>query len=1689
MAPGRRLLSRLGIRPRAQRPAAQPEPSLAHSPTQDHQPVSGSAVHNSAFDLALSSFLNSVGEEERNAFIRAHSNISADSLFARIAKIDVQDKETSTRSHLDTVSRFLRLLNQLVNGVSIGIQASPEISSLVVGGAKLIIDMAANFVDFFEKLTGMIQRLNDHLGHLDEFSKLNDNELILTSTANVYGGLLQFYHHAYRVYKTTAGRRRLHPHLRAGFQAQWKPFEEVFGKINFDIQHHLSVLAHAAGATTLNTVIDLSRHRAEEAVARQRMQVLEWLSAMEFDSTQASMLRKRWPGTGTWLVEHDHFKLWLFDLSPPPILWCHGGPGTGKSVMASVIVDYVQRELSSHTPCPILTYAYFSYQDAEGKQAEPAVASLTKQLIGAHEKIPDVIMEAFKDHSNQGKKPTFETMTTMFCQMAKQASKVFVVIDALDECHETDRDLFLGHFITEVLQNSSSIRLLITSRPETSISDYLRRLPIREFEIGGTHTRRDIKSYVRGRLESSSQPIPGSNGRAQRTLMVQSPHVRDEISEILESSSDGMFLWVELQLNQIFRQRNEDDIFEVLASLPRGLHDTYTRILQQIEQESQPLLTLAAKCLMWVIYGRKLLRLYELQDAISSDESFTNLAQLKRSRNRYTLRDIVDVCRGLIVPEAEYNGENLQGWAFVKLVHSSLADFLFTDTSIARTEFASLQDVETIECNLALACVNYLVRFYLEDGPAASFHELRMRLAGKNTPFAWYCARFFDEHAIMATETKELKMALGNLLEQTSSSLTALMQLRHMTLPNRRNDFMVFDEVNGRTIVETSRLVEMESIKEDRKWEDLDLQPSVLHEACSYGQQDQVKYLIDSGLDPTLPNVAGETPFAIAILKQRHDVVHLLLKAGVDVNQPIHAWETALEISAWEGDYALVTLLLDSGASGIENDCSLTSAVYRAVQSKETEVAKLLLSRGAIPLDYILLEAAEKGLAEIVEIILRSGVNPDGKEHIEESESDSGPDTERRLIPSRRKGDSIHGFSAGPDIRPLYCASKWGLTEAVSVLLQYQADANLIGGSYGTPLQAAALGGRLEIMKLLLSHGGIDSIDNASGEYGTALAAAAYNGQKSAIELLLDAGADVNVPGGYYGYPLAASVVFDDADGRSSSDWMMMSNDNQINRGTHNVTEVLIKAGADVTGQGPVALALAAELGHTKLAGLLVSYGVRCNTQILAKTAPSSPSELVELLVEQGADPNVLDEKGRTPLIRAVRKMNLDAVKTLLAKGADPNLPTGEDDIYSRPMTRALHEACMRADLPVVHELLDNHADPNLWGAIEQGSETGFGYRVAKAKGTALHAACGAYHKLRGSDDSPSTEPLSEVVSLLLEKGAKVNEEAEHGWTALELACSRNTGDEHAYKIATLLVDAGADINAPCGEHAGAIEAAARHQFVDIVELLLVSGTVDAASEQNALQVAAEKGNEAIVTTLVNHGVDVMVPRGKSKFVCKHDKPVHSAARIGSFDMFKTLLSAGANIHQLGYYGSLYETALVGYSLSDDGEGGWADVIKLLRQEGAEEPLATCHYGVVCNGPKCSGPRKNIWEIFLDSDPWCNRSPPSDWIRGTRYECCECEEFNLCSACNALFAEEEDSAVQDKIRPPASDSRQEEDDPSSDHETRHEAHHMMQALTVRDSLGIEENLGTKRKKGRDIEESPYDMLLQVLEADAMSVAF
>jgi len=213
-----------------------------------------SAPRNLALELAIQKQLEEIPDGEKEAFGAAEKTMDETSLLSKARCLDEQHQKSSVfRPQTERLAKFLEFLNRFMRGVAIGIQSNPEISSIVVGAVRVVIDVALHFVTFFHKLTDMICQFEKYLAPLGDYAKVSHDMLSLQeAVVAVYGDLLKFCWKTHKIFVDAHGNKRKLASIRVFLREQWEPFETEFGSIKANLDRHLDVLQHAALASSLN---------------------------------------------------------------------------------------------------------------------------------------------------------------------------------------------------------------------------------------------------------------------------------------------------------------------------------------------------------------------------------------------------------------------------------------------------------------------------------------------------------------------------------------------------------------------------------------------------------------------------------------------------------------------------------------------------------------------------------------------------------------------------------------------------------------------------------------------------------------------------------------------------------------------------------------------------------------------------------------------------------------------------------------------------------------------------------------------------------------------------------------------------------------------------------------------------------------------------------------------------------------------------------------------------------------------------------------------------------------------------------------------------------------------------------------------------------------------------------------------
>lgn len=444
----------------------------------------------------------------------------------------------------------------------------------------------------------------------------------------------------------------------------------------------------------------------------------------------------------------------------------------------------------------------------------------------------------------------------------------------------------------------------------------------------------------------------------------------------------------------------------------------------------------------------------------------------------------------------------------------------------------------------------------------------------------------------------------------------------------------------------------------------------------------------------------------------------------------------------------------------------------------------------------------------------------------------------------------------------LLCASISGSLDCVKLLVEAGADVNARARQrhQWTALQAASCQGHLEMVTFFLNHGANVNapIDMDTCFPKTVLNTAVEKNHLELVELLLNAGADVNIPSfSYYG-----CTVLEAAKSRPASS---------------EIVDILIANGArdpalPLDPHREIELRRAVFIGDLGRLQYLIDLGVQIDIQMVERDlhygvqvnddntviveifrllienvkvinaqnkAPGLSSllviaaarrniEVVEMLIDAGADVNGFNARGETPLsTAAVDGNDEEMVRFLLGKGADINAIVEGSDFYNT----ALQASLFHGNEDISYLLLANGARLNAPIASWGSSELAYAVQTNSIRLVREVLDRGAEINLAPSDDRGYTALQAAarhsdmaMVQLLLENGADVN--APGRSTALQFVIERGH-----FRLTLLFLEAGADINAQARKRPGrtlyietALEMAAYHGRLDILYLLLKAG-------------------------------------------------------------------------------------------------------------------------------------------------------------------------------------------------------------------------------------------------------------------------
>ena len=953
----------------------------------------------------------------------------------------------------------------------------------------------------------------------------------------------------------------------------------------------------------------------------------------------------------------------------PCSLLVTGPPGKGKSVLSNFMVDHLREPVGNSK----VIYYFCNIKNNESSRNASAVLRALIVQLCEDRRLYRTLPNRFQDDDDRKsfRSAGFDELWRTFDDLVKQSPYdwIYCVVDGLDvyesgadDFSDTSRMDDFSHKLQTLMDDAGCrLKLFCTSRPDGRVA------------AGGifpTETKRifnppreDVKQFIREELEK---------------LPRQYNNWKEDIRNSILKRSGGTFLWINIILRRlrVLRFPTLDKVKKEIEKTPRELDELYQNLVQTAFRKDPYDVAILA----WIAYAKEPLNIEQLDTAtavmVFGGSSWSECREQKATLDSDTIRDslgtLVDVING-----------------YLYLIHQSLRDFLREsdiwqqegvrlrlprpDLALGKTcmTFLSFDDLNQDESgtdysdqdvpNDVKPFLSYVSKFWYRHIDSANdvmedVEKLRRILRGPDRRL-WFDRYYWGPNTEIWTEQSLLDTTIPLdipwlaklLLDQTSSDLSETFKDSCLVEAARRapgvlgellvhaitKRIRVTDEVvktAARNLFDGNKVME---VLLEKRGDEIQITPEAIKSAASEGHPEVMELLLEKRGDEIQITPEVVEAAASQIFHSRDMIKLLLDKRGDEIQITPEVVKVAARTKI-----GMMELLLDG-----RGEAQITPEVVKVAASEgHPEVMELLLEKRGdeIQITPEVVEAAASQIfhsRDMIELLLEKRGNEFQitPEVVTAAASNEYQGIKVMKLLLNERGDEVQ---ITPEVVEA-AAENWRHGyEMIELLLEKRGDEVQI-----TPeLLKVAAGTEIMTMELLLEERPEDVAASMSGPDGKAVGlAAAGSGHHGTLDLLHRHYHDLHPQTDWDHWAAIATFYNAARDGDAES-----------------IQKLLLDGVPPDTkaGMSRTPLWWAAQQGHKAVVELLVGRDdVDTNSLNRAGQGPIFEPcvfgniKIVELLLDNGADPMHMDEDGRTPASVAKRCGRKGVLRILEQRG------------------------------------------------------------------------------------------------------------------------------------------------------------------------------------------------------------------------------------------------------------------------------------------------------------------------------------------------------------------------------------------------------------------------------------------------------
>ncbi|KAK6077634.1 zinc finger protein [Seiridium cupressi] len=381
-----------------------------------------------SLDKAIDRFRRGLTPDQLQQFAAS----SVDDVVNKIEEIQLQHGSQKKLRNISRLSKFIEALTEIEKLVQIFLNVSESRSI---------------------RLGELIPRLRQY----DQLFRASPS--VLEILERYFEDILRFHHNALRVFSRSG--------WRTFFDSAWKSFRTEFKPIIESLKRHGALLSderlnaavmeiqHTRSQTLtafdrffkiytqISHQICNIEQKADKNAEKERTETIpkeirvltQKLNPPDCESDQQRASEHRHPRSGDWILREPSFLQWSGSQSTPgTVLYIHGMPGAGKTILASKIISHLRQ--AANADLARCLFFYFKQRDDTKQSLSHMLRSFLIQLLVQDPTLVEAAYERFCSASNVEGRTNLANIKEWTLELLKSQKGCCIVLDGLDECHD-----------------------------------------------------------------------------------------------------------------------------------------------------------------------------------------------------------------------------------------------------------------------------------------------------------------------------------------------------------------------------------------------------------------------------------------------------------------------------------------------------------------------------------------------------------------------------------------------------------------------------------------------------------------------------------------------------------------------------------------------------------------------------------------------------------------------------------------------------------------------------------------------------------------------------------------------------------------------------------------------------------------------------------------------------------------------------------------------------------------------------------------------------------------------------------------------------------------------------------------------------------------------------------------------------